>query len=152
MKKCKICKIEKPLNDFGKRKTMKSGYKNDCRKCEAIQRTDQQRTPSGLFGRIYSHQQEASRKRGHKPPTYTVKELRNKYLNTELYRQLHAEWVVSGYDKYKAPSFDRLDNFKGYSFDNIQLVTWEVNDRLGSIFNSMYPNKGTWGYRDNKWR
>jgi len=148
MKICNICKQDKTLEEFGKRSTMKSGYKNDCKACEARLGTERQRTPYGLFARLYSHQLESSRKRGHKKPLYTVIELREKYVNTELYLRLHKEWVESGYNKYKAPSFDRLDNFEGYSFDNIQLVTWGVNDKLGAEFNSQYPNSGTFGRRD----
>ena len=46
---------------------------------------------------------------------------------------LYNEWVTSGYDKYAKPSLDRIDDYKGYSFDNIQLMTWGENDTKGSL-------------------
>ena len=33
-KVCKICGIEKDINDFSKHKGMKDGYRNNCKKCE----------------------------------------------------------------------------------------------------------------------
>lgn len=142
MKVCKICNQEKPLSLFGKRATMKDGYKNDCKECEAKQATIRQRTKFGLFARLYSHQLESSRKRGHNKPEYTLNELRDKFINDDLFLDLYAKWVESDYYKYKTPSFDRLDNTKGYSFDNIQLVTWAVNDKLGTEYLKENPNSG----------
>jgi len=142
MKVCKVCNIEKPLSEFGKRLTMKDGYKSECKKCLNIQSTKDQRSKKGLFSRIYGHQLESSRKRGHPQPLYNLDELRNKYIDTELFNSLYIEWVNSGYDKKKTPSFDRLDNTKGYSFENIQLVTWGKNNKLGSIYLRENPNSG----------
>ena len=41
-------------------------------------------------------------------------------------------WIESNYDKMTKPSVDRLDDYKGYSLDNIQLMTWEENKAKGS--------------------
>jgi hypothetical protein len=37
-------------------------------------------------------------------------------------------WVESGYNTKFVPSIDRLDDYKPYTFDNIQLTTWVYND------------------------
>ena len=40
---------------------------------------------------------------------------------------LFDSWVKSGYKKGLKPSVDRVDDFNGYSFCNIRLVTWDEN-------------------------
>ena len=40
---------------------------------------------------------------------------------------LDNNWVNSGYKRDMKPSIDRLDNSRGYSFDNIRLVTFREN-------------------------
>jgi hypothetical protein len=62
-------------------------------------------------------------------PTYSKDELKEWMLSQKEYHRLHAEWVESGHDKDKAPSCDRIDDYKGYSFDNIRIVTWGENSR-----------------------
>lgn len=88
------------------------------------------RTLIGKLRRVYNSQLRNSRKRGHEAPKYTLDEFVEFYKNNETYKQLHAEWEKSGFLKYKAPSFDRLDNSKGYSFSNLQIVTFKKNNKL----------------------
>lgn len=124
-KKCSICKSVKSIDEFAiKGKRRKSSR---CRKCENKRRQTKLRTKHGLATKIYRTQKKASTKRGHPQPTYSLNELREWMLSQETYHKLHAEWVASGYDKMKVPSCDRLNDYKGYSFDNIQLVTWQEN-------------------------
>ena len=54
-----------------------------------------------------------------------------KYLNDKQYIKLHKAWVDSGYLKALAPSLDRIDNELGYSFENIELMTWQQNHDNG---------------------
>ncbi len=44
-----------------------------------------------------------------------------------LFHDLYDLWVLSGYDKMKRPSIDRKDDYVGYKFGNIQLMTWQDN-------------------------
>ena len=53
------------------------------------------------------------------------------YLNDEKYNFLYKQWVLSNYDKNMKPSFDRIDNKKCYSFDNLQIMTWRENNAKG---------------------
>ena len=45
------------------------------------------------------------------------------------YLCIYKEWVKSNFNRWERPSIDRLINTKGYSLDNIQLVTFRENNR-----------------------
>lgn len=82
-----------------------------------------------LLGKIrqnYCNQRTTSRKRGHSDPMYTVEELTTWAL-ANGWEALHEAWVASDYNRYMAPSFDRLDNTKPYTLDNLRLGTWRAN-------------------------
>ena len=81
-----------------------------------------------LTGRIYNDQGSNSKVRGHQPPAYTLEEFREWFAVQSNKAKLWKAWEESGYDKWSAPSVDRLDQTKGYSFDNIELVDYKTND------------------------
>ena len=57
-----------------------------------------------------------------------------KWLEDEYnikFDKLFLEWIDSGFLKNKVPSIDRIDDYKSYSFDNMQLLTWEENNLKG---------------------
>jgi hypothetical protein len=56
-------------------------------------------------------------------------------LSIKNFKVLYKNWVKSGYEKNFRPSVDRLDSTKGYSFDNIRLVTWKENNNANHINN-----------------
>jgi hypothetical protein len=76
---------------------------------------DHQRTRSGYVGKAW------------KCPTYSKQELVDKYIHDPVYLDIHRAWVESGYSMKLAPSIDRINYRRGYSFDNIQMLTWEAN-------------------------
>lgn len=41
------------------------------------------------------------------------------------------EYKENNYKKELCPSIDRIDDFKSYTFDNMQLLTWEENNNKG---------------------
>lgn len=90
-----------------------------------------QKTFKGLTSCIYQRQKRSSKKRDHQKPSYTLDELREWIKKQKNFLQLFKEWEKSNYDTFKKPSIDRLDNSKGYNFDNIELVTWEENLNRG---------------------
>ncbi len=83
--------------------------------------------PENFVCKIYSKQKNSSIKRGHFPPEYTLQELREYLMNNQKYINMFNRYIESGRDKNLAPSVDRLENDRGYSFDNIQLITWKEN-------------------------
>ena len=101
------------------------GMSTEERKARSIELS---RSLVGKLRRIYNSQLRNSRSRGHSKPEYTLEEFIDKYSDDPKYKVLHANWVKSGYEKALAPSFDRLDDSKGYSFDNLQVVTWKRNN------------------------
>ena len=78
---------------------------------------------------IYINQRSNAKGRGHAPPDYTKEELREWFWSQPNAEKLYYDWVISGYDKKSRPSVDRIDDYKGYSFCNIQLMTWNENNR-----------------------
>ena len=61
-------------------------------------------------------------------PEYTKAELTEWLFSQELFHKLFQEWKISNFKKELIPSVDRIDNSKGYSFGNIQLMTWNENN------------------------
>ena len=76
------------------------------------------RTPRGLLRRIYAQQKSNSKTRKHNPPTYNIDDFIEWALNLENFFSIYSAWWLSNYKKELRPSFDRLDNTKGYSFNN----------------------------------
>ncbi len=121
-KKCTLCAIEKSITKFGK-----NGYYSRCKECENHRRKTNSRTPSGIITGTYSSQKQNSIKRGHAQPTYTRDELYRWVISHKDFKSLYDAWTESAYLTKLKPSIDRKDDYKGYSFDNIRLVTHEDN-------------------------
>lgn len=47
--------------------------------------------------------------------------------NSKKFEMLYLGWVAMDFHKWFKPSIDRLDSRKGYSLENIRLVTWREN-------------------------
>ena len=129
MKVCKKCNIKKPMSEFSNNKSKLDLKQENCKECEKVRMIEYSRTIKGFSVKLYRNQVNRSKIRGHKPPTYSRKELTEYISTNEKFQKLYNGWVDSGYEKNLAPSFDRLDETKGYSFDNIQIVTWEFNNQ-----------------------
>ena len=102
-----------------------------CTKCKeetTVYNKDYYRTKKGLISQRYQRQKKSSRKRGHETPRYTRDELLEYCLNSKEFTKLYNRWVSSDFITELTPSIDRLDNSKGYSFENIQIVTWRQNN------------------------
>lgn len=108
-KKCNKCKEVKSLSEFGKDKIKKDG----------------------LLGQIYDNQKQNSKAKGFQSPNYTKKELNAWCKKKSTWSKLFIKWKESGYKKDLIPSVDRMDDYKGYILDNIQLMTWGENKAKG---------------------
>lgn len=86
------------------------------------------RTKRGLSRRFYNHQVERCKTRGHDLPSYNRDEFENWLYSQNNFEKLYNDWVNSDYSKDIKPSVDRLNDYKSYTFDNIQLTTWKENN------------------------
>lgn len=107
-----------------------------CKKCLSFKRkgltTEYSRrivkTKDGLLKRIYSTQIALSKKRKHNPPKYSLKEFIDAFINEKSFVKLFDNWADNNFIQGLKPSCDRIDDFSGYSFENIQFVTWDFNN------------------------
>lgn len=106
--------------------------KNPGKVKEARQRS--KRTVKGWLTKVYSSMKRASKDRNMDLPNFTKQELWDWIYNNYsfVFPELFNIWVVSGCLKEKVPSLNRLDDFKSYSLDNLELVTWDINNKKGS--------------------
>lgn len=64
-------------------------------------------------------------------PDYSLEELRKWMLAQPNFESLYQAWISTGFNKMQKPSVDRIDDYKPYSLDNIQLTTWAENNARG---------------------
>jgi hypothetical protein len=76
---------------------------------------------------MYYNQKKNAKARNYALPNYSMVELREWVYSQPNFNELYDNWVKSGFDKNLSPSCDRLDDYKPYSFDNLQIVTWKQN-------------------------
>ena len=147
-KQCNSCKTIKDVSEYTKKTMGKDGYKRICKTCSCIAINKWRKSKGGIISNIFNHQKEASKRRGHKPPEYTQRELGQWLLAQSLFHRLYDKWVHSGYARNIIPSVDRKDDDIGYCMSNIQLMTFVENQRK--------PSRGTFkvghGHRtSNRW-
>lgn len=127
LKRCKKCNELKPIENFSISASNTDGHSYTCKPCVAIRNKEYWRTPDGRISQIFAVQNVNSKQRGHPKPTYTREELTAwAYSNGLL--ELWEIWHNTGFPKESTPSIDRKNPYKGYSLDNIRLVTWETNN------------------------
>lgn len=126
-KNCKKCLNVKSLTEFSKSTGNKDGYSHQCKECKAEHSRNYYKTLPGVVTRIYNNELQASKQRKHLAPSYNKQELSDWLYKQDL-SSLFNTWVKSNYDKNLSPSVDRINSTKGYSFDNIRLVTWQENN------------------------
>jgi len=127
-KKCSKCKSIKESILFNKDKYKKDGYRNRCKVCTSEDNILYYRTKIGLIAHMYKNQKYRSKQRNHNPPEYSRKELERYLLLNKNFHTLYENWKNSGYCKEKSPSLDRKNDYIGYTFDNMDLVTWIENE------------------------
>lgn len=126
-KKCNQCHIEKCNSEFAYDSQNTDRKKGHWRPCNRKRDKVRGRTKRGSVTQSYCDQRRHSITRKHPPPTYSLDELLEWAFSQPIFHKLFDKWAESGYDKYAKPSFDRLDDYQGYSLDNIQIITWKEN-------------------------
>lgn len=130
MKKCKNCGEEKSLDLFYvDRSRVNAQPRHICKECDNKENALYRKSIEGIITQTYSHQKECSINRGHLPPTYTRAELKDWLLAQPHFIPLYNAWVESVYVKNLKPSVDRINDSIGYTFENIQLVTFGENTK-----------------------
>ena len=145
-KQCRLCKKILPLFSFSKNKAAKDGLQNKCRSCDndyqkvrRIEKKEQRQEYSKEYRKKKSNDLDfrlqgllnASRAR--------AKEKQREHSLTK--EDLHSlfpsdgccpifgfklEWNGSGF-RETSPSIDRIDSTKGYTKDNVQIISWKAN-------------------------
>jgi len=86
------------------------------------------KTKVGVINDIYYNQRLSAKQRFHHPPDYSVVEFRDWVISHPSFHILFDVWVNGGYKKHLKPSCDRLNDYKSYTFDNLQITTWGENN------------------------
>ena len=135
MKKCTKCGKIYPhtLEYFAKEKYGINGLRSDCKKCVYKRIKNYNRKKIGILSATYNHQKSHSKYREYNPPAYTKQELKDWLFSQKLFHKLFDNWVKSGYENKLKPSIDRKNDYKGYSLDNIQLMTWGENNKKSHL-------------------
>lgn len=79
-------------------------------------------------GRRYEKMKKKSIIRNMDLPSFTKEEFRSWAVENGIEKLLY-NWKQSGFDKWLSPSVNRLDDYKTYTFDNMELITWKENSK-----------------------
>lgn len=125
-KTCSKCKQSLKLDNFTKDKARQDGFKIICISCSKIAKKEWCLSEIGTLKNMYNNQKRNSKRRGHNPPSYTFKEFEEWAYNNN-YKFIYLKYKESGFKKNLLPSADRLNDYIGYSLDNIRMVTYKEN-------------------------
>jgi len=143
---CNLCKTEKFLSDFSKNASASDGLQYRCRSCDKDYQT-KRRTENYEVSLDYGRKYQAKRRKDFE---YRLKMLINaskqraKTKNRE--HEITVEDIKSIYPidgkcpifgieltfgdsgfRENSPSIDRIDSTKGYTTDNVQIISWKAN-------------------------
>jgi len=126
-KVCTKCNIDKSMDQYHNSIHTLDGKTSRCNICSIEDQLEFIRTKDGTAYRIYKSQVQRSERKGLPKPTYNYEELKEWLHSQEIFHTIYDEWTKSGYDTMLCVSCDRSDRHKGYSFDNINVTTWQEN-------------------------
>lgn len=145
-KVCKCCGTEKPLEAFSVNRAAKDGLQRHCRECDKKrQRAEYQAKieEKRAYGRQYNRSKkdnhewrlnqllQASRERARakdREHDICLEDLIEAYPEDgkcPVYG-FPLEWGTNN-QRESSPSIDRIDSTRGYTKDNIQIISWKAN-------------------------
>jgi hypothetical protein len=145
-KKCSKCQQERLLFDFSKNKASNDGLQHRCRTCDneyqRKRRIDNKESDLEYHRKYQAKRREdftyrlqmllnASKQRAalkNREHTITLEDIKDLY-------PVDGKCPVFGFDlefnsqgfRETSPSIDRIDSTKGYTRDNIQIISWKAN-------------------------
>ena len=141
LRKCMDCSLEAFTEDdlklFSVSRCCLYDKANLCLTCGSLRTAKKRQTKDGFIKNLYTNQKHNANTKlkrhgsGHYAPKYTRKELHDWLMAQPLFHHLFHLYKVSGFDRMLAPSVDRIDDYDGYTFSNIQLMTWKENRDKG---------------------
>lgn len=84
------------------------------------------RTYNGLVTNLYAKIRERSKRNGRQNHEFTLGEFKAFVAQTDI-RRLYERWAKCGFQTDRRPSIDRIDALRGYTFDNMQVITAKEN-------------------------
>jgi len=127
VKRCSTCLKVLDISFFTKQKQGKFGVRSRCKTCLKKEDYKWLKSKNGVISQILTVQKVSSKKRKMDMPSYSKKELKDWLLSKKEFHSIYNQWVKGGYRRAEAVSVDRLDDYKPYSLDNIQILTWSKN-------------------------
>jgi len=88
------------------------------------------RTHSGWLTKVYGRMRNSSKSKNLSMPSFTKKELWD-WIPKNKFQRLFTQWLKSNCKKDLVPSINRLNDYMGYTIDNIELTTWKDNNHKG---------------------
>ena len=145
-KVCGHCKVDKPLTDYTKNNAAGDGLQSKCRPCDVAYQA-KRRVENPQKRRDYEKQYlnnkrqdfdfrlnmllNASKQRArnkNREHTITVEDIKAIYPTDGCCPifGMKLEFNTAGF-RETSPSIDRIDSTKGYTPDNIQIISWKAN-------------------------
>jgi hypothetical protein len=151
LKCCNRCGEEKPLSDFSKNNKSKDRLQYRCRTCDNTYQA--QRRAADVDGHNqYSKQYQRARRKNfeyrlqmllnasrqrskekNRPHDITLQDIKDIYPvdgKCPIFG-MHLEFNLAGF-RDNSPSIDRIDSSKGYTRDNVQIISWKANRIKGA--------------------
>lgn len=137
---CTHCKTKHPVPEIGykneywrwqKNKSLKNSGYFVCQKWYKEYQLAYTRSKEGWARITYHTQKKSSKNRNHPMPNYTVNEFTKWAFSQPNFDQLYNDWENSNYEQSLRPSADRLDDYRPYTLDNLQLTTFKENNLSG---------------------
>jgi len=150
-KPCNRCLVDKPVSEFSKNSSSKDGLQYRCRACDLAYQNERRAKNQDSLARYHRDYQKERRKNF----DYRLQMLVNaSKQRARLHQREHSISVEDVKAIYPAdgkcpifgvtlafnkagfrddsPSIDRIDSSKGYTRDNIQVISWKANRIKGA--------------------